>query len=252
MTSLNGYIQGIGSGADRIVRKTGTTVKLSVYDNIDNVIIFNEAGSTSQTGTPTPSDPVDIVGIGVKQLDDTYSVTINYDDGDGRTGSVIASGLAYPLYEGDVLDFANGKVIRANGYKVFDGSEYWTKSSTYPGGYYIGSWVSNNSVSNSPNHLQDKLVTVTNLSDYSSGTNVCYFDNSLNFKVDNSLYPTVSDFQTFLSNNPVTVVYPLASPIDEYITLTGDISDIGTATVTADGALTVKYDKVEMAIRKYS
>ena len=205
------------------------------------------------TSLPSPDFPQDIKGIGIKQLDGTYRVFIDYwDEIEERDGRITASGLAYPLYEGDILDFVNGKVIRANGCHVFDGSEYWNKSSTYPGGYYIGSWVQNNSVSNSPNHLQDKLVTVTNLSDYSSGTNVCYFDNSLNFKVDNSLYPTVPDFQNFLSNNPVTVVYPLASTVEEYITLSGDISEIGTATVTADGTLTVKYDKVEMAIRKYS
>lgn len=252
MTTLNGYIQGLGSGADRIVRKTGKEIKLSAYDNIDRIIVFNEAGETSQAGTPTPSDPVNIVGIGTKQLDGTYKVSIDYWD-DDRDGRITASGLAYPLYEGDILDFANGKVIRANGYKVFDGSEYWTKSNSYSGGYYIGSWVRDNSVSNSSNHLQDKLITVTNLSDYASGTNVCYFDNSLNFKVDNSLYPTVADFKAFLSNNPITVVYPLASPVEEYITIEGgDISDIGTARVEADGTLTVKYDKAEMAIRKYS
>ena len=245
MTSLNGYIQGLGSGADRIVRKTGTEIKLSVYDNIDRVIVFNEAGETSQatltgknlfnkddssliltgyldsngtfanggagvkticlpvdssttytvskiqsarfrmgtysaiptyndtinnlvmndtatsltvtTGasdnyliafiynsgsdtltlaqildtvqieksptatpyeeycggvpSPNPDYPQDINGIGFKRPDGTYTVTISYDDGDEHYGTIIASGLAYPLYEGDVLDFVNGKVM---------------------------------------------------------------------------------------------------------------------------------------------
>ena len=98
MTSLNGTIQGIGSGANRIVKKTGTEIRLSVYDNLDRVIVFNEAGETSQEGTPTPDNPVDIVGIGTRQLDGTYTVSIDYDDGDEHYGTITASGLAYPLY----------------------------------------------------------------------------------------------------------------------------------------------------------
>ena len=249
MTSLNGYIQGLGSGADRIVRKTGTEIKLSVYDNIDRVIVFNEAGETSQEGTPTPSDPVDIVGIGVRQQDGTYKVRIDYDDGDEHFGSITASGLAYPLYEGDILDFVNGKVIRANGYKVFTGSESWESYAT-PGRY--GVVISDMKSGSYINGISDRFIVL------SSGA---YVDNSIRLgNNNNKLYiainiPGVTDltsWKNWLSNNNTDLVYPLASPVDEYITLSGDISDIGTATVTADGTLTVKYDKVEMAIRKYS
>jgi hypothetical protein len=48
MTSLNGYIQGLGGGERRTVDKTGKEVKLSVFDNIDDVIVFNQEGETSQ------------------------------------------------------------------------------------------------------------------------------------------------------------------------------------------------------------
>lgn len=253
MTSLNGYIQGLGSGAARIVRKTGTEIKLSVFDNIDRVIVFNEAGETSQEGTPTPSDPVDIVGIGVRQQDGTYKVRIDYDDGDEHFGSITASGLAYPLYEGDILDFVNGKVIRANGYQVFDGSESWSNYTNYGLGFSLS--ISDMLSQNYGNGKSNRFVRVTS-STISSQSNGARFGGN-----NNRLYLTqvnitgVSDlatWQTWLSNNETYIVYPLASPVDEYITLTGDISDIGTATVLSDGTLTVKYDKVEMAIRKYS
>lgn len=249
MTSLNGYIQGLGSGADRIVKKTGTTIKLSVYDNIDRVIVFNEAGETSQTGTPTPDNPVDIVGIGTKNPDGTYRVFIDYDDGDEHYGRITASGLAYPLYEGDILDFVNGKVIRANGYKVFDGSEAWESYAT-PGRY--GVTISDMLSGNYNLGYSDKFIVL------SSGS---YVDNSIRLgNNNNKLYiatnisgvTDLATWKTWLSNNETYIVYPLASTVDEYITLSGDISEIGTATVTADGTLTVKYDKVEMAIRKYS
>ena len=150
MTSLNGYIQGLGSGADRIVRKTGTEIKLSVYDNIDRVIVFNEAGETSQEGTPTPSDPVDIVGIGVRQQDGTYTVRIDYDDGDERFGSITASGLAYPLYEGDVLDFVNGKVIRNNGC-IDMGSLSYTMYSASNGNAFVVTLPNGKQISNTYN-----------------------------------------------------------------------------------------------------
>jgi hypothetical protein len=136
VTTLNGYIEGLGSGADRIVRKTGKEVRLSVFDNIDDVIVFNQEGETKQEGTPTPDNPVDIEGIGFL-YHGAYAVAIDYDDGDEHYGRILATGLSYPLYEGDILDFANGKVIRANGYLTkaianMNGDE------NYPGWTYSG------------------------------------------------------------------------------------------------------------------
>lgn len=382
MTSLNGYIQGLGSGADRIVKKTGKEIKLSVYDNIDRVIVFNQAGETTQktltgknlfnkddssliltgyidagakfanggtgvkticlpvnasttytvskiqsarfrigtysaipiyndtinnlvmndnatsltvtTGasdsyllafiynsgsdtltlsqildtvqieksptateyepycggipSPNPSYSQAVEGIGTKLNDGTYNVYLNYDGGDEHYGVITASGLSYPLYEGDILDFANGKVIRANGYKVLDGSENWqagigdfelTISDMLSGSYLDGKSdrfkvISSGSLEDNTIKLGEnnqKLYILTNISGVTD----------------------VASWKTWLSNNNTTIVYPLASPTEEYITIEGgDIADIGTARVMADGTLTVKYDKVEMAIRKYS
>ena len=373
MTALNGYIQGLGSS--RTVRKTGKNIKLFVYDNIDRVIVFNEAGETTQktltgknlcsvnsvsvqnvtaiyndynpilrnisfsdntqytfscniitddtthqfgikvyykdgttsylafhdgnidktnvttaseksidyiaffydvnfqigfsdlqieTGStatefepycggipsPNPDYPQDIKGIGLKQSDGTYSVSIDYDDDNGRTGTITASGLAYPLYEGDVLDFVNGKVIRANGYKVFDGTEAWGDYPSY-NGYYM-------TISDMKTGSRMDGKSNCFLTSFTAG----HIDNTIWYGVlNNNIYlieinisgvTDLASWKTWLSNNPTYIVYPLATPTDEYITLSGDISDIGTATVTADGTLTVQYDKVEMAIRKYS
>ena len=254
MTSLNGYIQGLGNGS-RIVKKTGKNIKLYVYDNLDRVIVFNEAGETSQSGTPTPDNPIDIVGIGTRQLDGTYSVSIDYDDDNGRTGTITASGLAYPLYEGDVLDFVNGKVIRANGYTVLDSTDItsavkeanlwritfnhriYTISSGYPNAYSNKYKVVNSY--SSVNHTNNTL-----------GLNTPAYGNE--FVIRDDTWTSGQDVKDSFDNLNLIIVYPLATPTDEYIMLTGDISDIGTATVTADGTLTVQYDKVEMAIRKYS
>lgn len=162
-------------------------------------------GSTSQQGTPTPSNPVDIVGVGVKQQDDTYSVTV---------GNVTASGLAYPLYEGDVLDFVNGKVIRATGYKTLDGSENWVSpvSTTYSllmedmmSGYaQVG--FSNRFLRNSASNT------------IRFGTNNKYLS-ILN--VDINGVTDLATWKTWLSNNETYIVYPLAEPVEETVTITG-------------------------------
>lgn len=402
MTSLNGYIQGLGSGADRIVRKTGKEVKLSVFDNIDDVIVFNQEGETKQTtltgknlfnindltdsritvdgnvayatisvfyndykieagglpiattfeqntqytislqlkyeensqsgkgigfkvyytdntnstiiptssfsntdyislsGTtavgktvssfsvtfsnvtsvvvylkeiqietgstatqfeeycggvpsPNPDYPQDIVGIGTKRQDGTYRVDIDYYD-DERDERITASGLAYPLYEGDILDFANGKVIRANGYKKFDGSETWADYSDYGLGFQIT--ISDLLSQTYGDGKSNRFIRATDSAEMTTKTNVVKFGDNNNkvyfAQVNISGVSDLASWKTWLANNNTYIVYPLATPTDEYITLSGDISNIGTATVEADGTLTVKYDKVEMAIRKYS
>ena len=248
MTSLNGYIQGLGSGERRTVDKTGKEVKLSVFDNIDDVIVFNQAGKTKQEGTPIPSNPVEIEGIGFL-YHGSYAVAIDYDDGDERDGRILATGLAYPLYEGDILDFANSKVIRAKGcltkaianMNVSEDFPGWSNSGIRA---LMGSGINQN---------------------YTNPTVYCNIGN--NFSVNTAggsndiiflpktTYGGLTQSQ-WIAQYPdltATFVFPLASPVEEYITITGgDIADIGTATVTADGTLRIKYDKAEMAIRKYS
>jgi hypothetical protein len=254
MTALTGYIQGLGGGERRTVDKTGKEVKLSVFENIDDVIVFNQEGETKQEGTPTPSNPVDIEGIGFL-YHGAYAVAIDYDDGDEHYGRILATGLSYPLYEGDILDFANGKVIRANGYVEFNGSpdEHWMK-------YNSGSASAFAMASGIRNDInKDGMLFAQYLKGLLRSETWGNFDNWISVNADCRITTGIrsitilNDWLTYLSNNPLKVVYPLETPTEEYITITGgDITDIGTAVVEADGTLTVKYDKVEMAIRKYS
>ena len=256
MTALTGYIQGFGGKENRTVNKTGKEIKLSVYNDLDRVIVFNEAGETSQEGTPTPDNPVPINGIGTRRLDGTYTVTISYDDGDEHYGTIIASGLAYPLYEGDVLDFVNGKVIRANGYLVLNSSDITTAVKelniwriTFTNRIYTVS-------EGYPNAYSNKYKVVNSYDSVNGTINSLGINNANNqgkqLLIRDDTLTSSQDVKDSFDDLNLIIVYPLATATDEYITLTGDISDIETATVTADGTLTVKYDKVEMAIRKYS
>ena len=97
---------------------------------------------------------------------------------------------------------------------VIDGSETdWWKSTSYAGGYYRRAWASSRGITRTSNHLQDRFVTATSTADYAVGT--CLIDESLNFRVDNDLYPTLADFKAWLVENPVTIQYPLATPTTE-------------------------------------
>lgn len=387
MTALTGYIQGLGSGEKRTVDKQGKEIKLSVFDNIDNLIVFNEAGETSQktltgknlfnkddssliltgyidagatfanggtgvkticlpvdpsttytiskiqsarfrigtysaiptyndtinnlvmndtatsltvtTGasdsyllafvynsssdtmtfdeildtvqieksptatpyeeycggvpSPNPSYPQDIKGIGFKRPDGTYTVTISYDDGDEHYGVITASGLAYPLYEGDILDFVNGKVIRANGYAKLDQLNWNLESGQ------THRFLAYNQITAKPSGSYSTAVNAK-CTAYENKTQNNLFAGNLGFAIQamngKSIYiynEDIDDAPSLVTSlNGVYLVYELDSTVDEYITLSGDITDIGTATVTADGTLTVKYDKARMAIEKYS
>lgn len=253
MTTLNGYIEGLGSGADRIVRKTGKEVKLSVFDNIDDVIVFNQEGKTKQEGTPTPSNPVEIEGIGFL-YHGSYAVAIDYDDGDEHYGRILASGLAYPLYEGDILDFANGKVIRANGYAKLDELS-WNLESGQTHRFLAYNQITANPSGSYSTPVKAKCTAYQNISQNSLfAGNLGFTIQAMNGKsvyIYNANINDVPSLMTSLSG--VYIVYELASLVEEYITIEGgDIADIGTARVMADGTLRIKYDKAEMAVRKYS
>lgn len=95
---------------------------------------------------------------------------------------------------------------------IINGTETdWWKSASYSGGYYRRAWASSRGIARTSNHLQDRFATATSTSTYTVGT--CLIDESLNFRVDNDLYPTVADFKAWLVENPVTIQYPLATPI---------------------------------------
>lgn len=205
--------------------------------------------------SPNPDYPQDIKGIGLKQSDGTYSVFLDYDADEERFGRITASGLAYPLYEGDILDFVNSKVIRANG--CFDmGSLNYTMYNASNGSAFVvtlprGKIVPNTYDSGIKCTSYSEDTTVNNayyIRDISCKYGGSYFGTTKFTAVDSN-YNNASDFKTAM--NGQFIVYPLATPTDEYITLSGDITDIGTAVVTAEGTLTIKYDKAKMAIRKY-
>ena len=181
------------------------------------------------TGDPSPDNVRNFVGI--SSLDFTANSVV-------KTFT-----FGQTIYTGE-LDVLTGIFTATHKLAIFDGSEDWIKSSSYSGGHFIDRWARRNSIPRSSDHLQNIGKTVGNLTDYSNCTNVCFFDGSLNFKVDGTLYPTLADFKEFLSQNNLQVWYPLPTP--EVINLGGmDISTLqGENNLFAStGETTAKYFK---------
>lgn len=117
---------------------------------------------------------------------------------------------------------------------TLDGSETWTKSARYPGGYFLSEWVARNSVISTTDHVQDVLTTAASASEYVEWS--CLFDRSLNVRVPETVAPTRADFVAWLAEHPITIHYalaiPTATPIDPPLNLTYKAAAGGTEHVT--------------------
>ena len=181
---------------------------------------------TGKAPSPSPDYPQPIVGMGEKQLDGTYSVTIEVVDSDDNSYYLTASGLSAPVFSWDTIDFKQGIVHRGWGYKVLDGSEEGWYAYTSGNGYAItiddmmsgtrqngkcNSFLVKTAVSSDDNIINFGLNTNHNI----------YFVN-----VNITGVTDLASWKTWLSNNETYIVYPLDSAIDESVTITGDIDHI--------------------------
>ena len=177
--------------------------------------------------SPNPDYPQDIVGFGEKQLDGTYTIDIEVTDNDDNVYNITASGLAYPLYAGDVLDFENSKVIRANDLITLNSSgistalkesnlwritftdRIYTISSGYPNAYSNKYKVVNSY--SSVNHTNNTL-----------GLNTPAYGNE--FIIRDDTWTSLQDIKDSFDDLNLIIVYPLATPTDETVTISGDTS----------------------------
>ena len=128
--------------------------------------------------------------------------------------------LNTPLLEGDTIEDIDGKATHVKRYSrlIIDGSddEYWFLNTPYSKG---GQYVSYRSVfgirpkSNSIIYC-DKLKYI---GEY-NGVNDCIWAfNNVALVIQNSTIGTIEEFNQWLLESPITVVYPLAEPIYETI-----------------------------------
>lgn len=212
------------------------SVRLYVYRNNTDPIVQPQLEAGSQPTSyqpycggipsPNPSYPQKIVGVGDKQQDNTYSVDLVAEDADGNAYTVTASGLTHPVYAGDWIDLVAGVLHRANGYKVFDGSENDWYAYTSENGYAIA--VDDMKSGTRQDGRCNSFLVKTAVS---SDNNIINFGLNTNNRIYiiNANISGVTDlatWKTWLSNNNTIIVYPLATPTEESITLTGDLEQV--------------------------
>lgn len=130
----------------------------------------------------------------------------------------------------DEVDIENGKVIRRIGKVLLNGSENWSKSSLavdgYLGFYIVISGLKISTI-NPSNYLTSNFRVAT-YSDWSDLKKDEFLEvttgGSLGIRINSTKIPTqdVSGFKTWLSQNPTTVYYELATPIEETIETTSN------------------------------
>ena len=179
------------------------------------------------TGNPSPSNVRNIIGV------DDITLTVN-----GVDTVIDLDGTCY----GASIDLLSGVMSVNTGYKVLNGSEAnWVFRATSNSFYLTINDMKR--LSYSTEGKCNKFATVRNLNDYGvafGASNTAIYFNGM---IDN--IPEVTDLQTWktwLSNNNVQVIYPLAEPLNIQLTPTQIINIVGSNTIASDtGSLTVSY-----------
>ena len=171
-------------------------------------ITAQQAGS----GTPSPSNPRAISGFS--------SVTLTQKDSEDNTVDTFTIALG-DTYYGGVLDCKNGTATITHIVFEFDGSsdESWSNVAASDGNR--ANTISLDATVGQPNDvaiIANEFSGVSYNDRSGSNVNTCYVSPSRNLAIiTSSEYDTAEKFKTFLSNNNLTVVVQLATPI----TLTG-------------------------------
>lgn len=125
----------------------------------------------------------------------------------------------------DYIDFINGKVVRQLGEVVLNGSEDWTTIQAYGRNYYAVA-ISNLLISNSGSNdallynnyyigYKSNELVGNNTKDYG----ICRRNNNSQVLFRDKDQSILSDLTTWLSTHNNIMCYPLATPIEESITL---------------------------------
>lgn len=189
---------------------------------------FRIFGKTTQDGTPTPDAPVELVSAG-----DSGSITVNVDGENeaqsmtiatpnGLPGIPVASGGNYTDSNGqqwicDEIDFGRRVYIRRVNRITLNGKESWTHFSNEFGVNQFRTKVNDCYTNNSLTNAVSSHFAGISFSERNYNYNTIYTgaqspDNFIYVNID--LYVAPTEFAALLAENPVDVLYRLATPIE--------------------------------------
>lgn len=243
-----GFGGGFGGGGGEItpeVEKTASGKGISILDSMEKPLKgLRLFGKTTQNGTPSPTAPVPLVSagdggsiivtIGTSESD-TNPQTLTVSTPNGLPGIHVSEGGNYTDENGwqwicDEVDFAKGVYVQRVLQNVFNGSENWkdrTEEFTQKqDGQYRFSL--NNPFSVKYGKLDERVESTYGLSDWGSvkglhgvanksadGFTLYTASQALYIGyITTSQYTSLEELKYGLSNNPLTVLAILETPIE--------------------------------------
>lgn len=236
-----------GSQWEHSLRKLTTAteaVENPLYSDGTAITAYTIKGNTVQSGTPTPSNPVPVVGVGELETTGEHSgeYKIPISNGQQTTNNNLGS----------------TQTVRQIKKRVFDGTENWQGSDTSPTknltieGYAKISGISCESTHYNPANNVDSgdPIPYDSCCFYIGASNVVYLKGN-----ESSSYPkTIADFKAYLAQQyangtPVTIWYVLATEetaaVNEPLMKIGTYADTlsnATAIPTTEGANSITVD----------
>ncbi|MBO7733159.1 MAG: BppU family phage baseplate upper protein [Methanobrevibacter sp.] len=178
--------------------------------NFDTLIVAPLVGLKSYIvatgGGGTPTTPIPIIGVS--------SITLTCADEDMQTVDTFTLNLGQTIY-GGYVDWKLGKLVITNSVITFDGSddEFWIYYSNNDG-YYLS--IDDMQSGQNLNGLCSHFPIETAFSRFGvrlGNNNTRVYFNQIPSNIS-GVTSDVNTWRTWLSNNPVTLVYPLATPIE--------------------------------------
>ena len=194
---------------------------------------LNIYGKTTQNGTPTPENPVDLVNIGasgsitvnVTGANDTRAMTIATPN--GLPGIPVTSGGNYTDANGqqwicDEIDFARCVYVKRINIVGFETASGWMETQPIDGGNYRFSF----SIEKNPTYLPgvNRYGMCNALTYNNAPINQNEMDNSVGAYSGGGIfvrcdaYKTIGDFVAWAKNIGLKVQYALATPIEMPLT----------------------------------
>ena len=221
------------------------------YDTNKNIVsvVVNTIHQGSSFTTPANASYMKFSMAGQYGTTYGHDISINYPSTDtsyhpyrGESHSIPfkdENGNPITVYGGEI-DVVSGEGTLNLLPVVFNGTEYWQKSSRALNGFYHGM-----SGDIKPN---GKIVcpiakTTRNINEYFDNYGYCYADYSFNINIDPAICgDTVASFKAWLSENPITCLYEPANPTPIYCEPTEIKTLKGNNNIWADtGDVSVEY-----------
>lgn len=223
MAEVNAALDGFFVQADReyapaiVCEKSGSVISANDASNrlLQGLTLY---GKTTQDGTPTPENPVELVSAGSVG---SIGVTIT-DEADQNAQTLTASTPNGLLGIGDVkdeIDFFRGVYMRRIGIAVYDGSddEEWQVLTTRSGSKRFLIQIPTSKPVDSAkiaNLLNSQFLSVSADSIYANDAVGCAINQNSSLIVHTPQIQTLDALKAHLENKPMTVAYELATPIE--------------------------------------